>query len=104
MVPLEVGLGPTGWPQQIQKCSRSDEPNTLMFADLKQIRVSGDHEYGTTLNRCGNVHIVVRVIAHACDSAFTRHELREHNDVLKPEFWLDFRSSQLTNLWVREGL
>src|SRR5438309_2580853 len=75
-----------------------------MVPDVQEIDISGHNEHGTTLDRCGDVLVIVGVLAHAGDFVLTSDQLRQDEDVLEPQLRINLGASGFSNLRVGESL
>src|SRR5262245_59523230 len=71
--------------QQVQELPGRHEPYALMFFDVWEVWVAGDHERRATLDGSGNVLVIVGVRADAGHLVLSGNDLRQDEDVLEPE-------------------
>src|SRR5436190_23068748 len=71
--------------EEAQEGAWTDEANTFVLLDAKQMWVAADHECGPAFDRSGDVLIVVWILADASHPILACAELSQDDDVLEPQ-------------------
>ena len=86
---------------EIQEPSGGDDSHAVVLTNIEEIRVPGHDERRATGDGTGDVHVIVGVCAQSRNVNVFAHELRQHDEVFKPERWINLRSSGLLHLGIR---
>src|SRR5437867_12546559 len=88
--------------EQIKKRTWSNDSDAFVFTEGQQIRIAGHHECRAALDSSCDVLVAVRITGERRDLDVAGNEVRQDDDVLEPEFRINFRASGLVNLGIGE--
>ena len=88
----------------IQKRAGRDDSHTFVLTNREEIRVAGHDERGATSDCAGDVLVIVRVCAESWNLEVVAEQLRQNNQVFKPQSDVDLRTGRLQHLGIGQGL
>jgi len=87
---------------ETEERSRRHNGHAGVLLDCKERLIASDNVTSASLESCGEVLIVVGIVADARELLRADNQVRQHHDVLKPQLRID-AAQQLANFRIREG-
>jgi hypothetical protein len=88
--------------EYIQERAWRHDLHSRVLPEIKKRPITGDDVRRASLERRGDVLVVVRVFADAGELLCARNQVRQHDEVLEPELRIS-ATEQLAYLRVRQG-
>lgn len=89
---------------EIQEFSWRDDSHGAVLTNVEKIRIAGYDERRTTRDGAGDVLVIVGVRRQSWNVDVFADDVRQHDQIFKPQRRIDLRTRDLLNLGIRESL